>query len=68
MDREIHAIKKNDTYKFTNLPEGKKTFGIKWIYKTNVKGKVQRYKTRLVKKCYKSSENIVLIMEKYLLI
>jgi len=55
MDEEIHAIEKNDTWKLTNLPENKKTIGVKWVYKTkkNAKGEMQRYKARLVAKGYK---------------
>jgi len=60
MDEEIHAIEKNDTWKLTNLLENKKAIGVKWVYKTkkNAKGKVQRYKTRLVAKGYKQREGI----------
>jgi hypothetical protein len=55
MDEEIHAIEKNDTWKLTYLPENKKAIGVKWVYKTkkNAKGKVQRYKARLMAKGYK---------------
>ena len=60
MDEEIHAIKKNDTWKLTNLLENKKAIGVKWVYKTkkNAKGEVQRYKARLVVKGYKQKEGI----------
>jgi hypothetical protein len=55
---EMHAIEKNDTWKLTNLPENKKAIDVKWVYKMkkNAKGKVQRYKARLVIKCYKQRE------------
>ncbi|XP_074378708.1 uncharacterized protein LOC141720258 [Apium graveolens] len=37
MDEEIGAIKKNDTWELTDLPEGYKAIGIKWVYKTKTK-------------------------------
>jgi len=42
MDEEIYVIKKNDTWKLTNLPESKKAIGVKWVYNTkkNAKGEV----------------------------
>lgn len=54
MDAEINAIKKNDTWELTDLPAGKKTIGVKWIYKTklNEKGKMDKYKAQLVAKGY----------------
>jgi hypothetical protein len=60
MDEKIHSIKKNDTWKLTNLPENKKVIDVKWVYKTkkNAKGEVQRYKARLVAKNYKQREDI----------
>jgi hypothetical protein len=33
MEKEIHAIKKNDTWKLSALPPQKKTIGVKWVYK-----------------------------------
>jgi len=34
MDLEIEAINKNGTWESTELPEGGKKVGVKWIYKT----------------------------------
>ena len=31
MDAKIVAIKKNDTWKLSDLPEGHKTIGVKWV-------------------------------------
>ena len=47
MDEEIRSIEKNKTWELTNLPKGRKTIKVKWVYKTkrNVKGEVQRYKS-----------------------
>ena len=54
MDEEIKAIKKNDTWEPATLPIGKKTIGVKWVYKLkkNAKGEVERYKPSLVVKGY----------------
>jgi hypothetical protein len=49
MDEEIHAIKKNDTWKPTHPPENKKAIGVKRVYKT---------KAKLVDKGYKQREGI----------
>ena len=60
MDEEIGAIKKNDTWELTSLPEGHKTIGVKWVYKTetNQEGKVEKHKARLVAKGYKQRHGI----------
>ena len=33
MDEKIKEIKKNDTRELATLPTGKKTIGLKWVYK-----------------------------------
>lgn len=40
MDEEMHSLKENNTFTLTNLPEGKKAVGGRWVYaiKTNVDG------------------------------
>ncbi|MBE2321323.1 hypothetical protein DVA67_035740, partial [Solirubrobacter sp. CPCC 204708] len=60
MDEEIESIEKNKTWELTTLPKGRKTIGVKWVYKTkrNAQGEVQRYKARLVAKGYKQKEGI----------
>ena len=67
MDKEIKAIKKNDTWELETLPNGKKTTRVKWVYKLkkNAKGEVERYKARLVVKGYILNDK-VLIMMRYL--
>ncbi|KAJ9555288.1 hypothetical protein OSB04_009902 [Centaurea solstitialis] len=55
MDKEIEAImKNNNTWVLVDLPKNHKPIGVKWIYKTklNERGKVDRYKARLVVKGY----------------
>jgi hypothetical protein len=39
MDKEMHAIEKNDTWKLTNLPENQKAIGVEWVYKTKKNAK-----------------------------
>ncbi|KAA0033083.1 copia protein [Cucumis melo var. makuwa] len=60
MDEEIKAIKKNDTWELSTLPNGKKAVGVKWVFKIkrNEKGEVERYKARLVAKGYSQRKGI----------
>ncbi|KAL4017192.1 hypothetical protein IC575_024868 [Cucumis melo] len=60
MDEEIKAIKKNDTWELSTLPNGKKAVGVKWVFKIkkNEKGEVKRYKARLVAKGYSQRKGI----------
>lgn len=60
MDAEIHSIEKNDTWELTDLPQGHKTIGVKWVYKTklNEKGDVDKHKARLVAKGYKQEYGV----------
>ncbi|KAL5854905.1 hypothetical protein ACOSQ4_004707 [Xanthoceras sorbifolium] len=60
MDEEIQSIEKNKTWELTNLSKGRKTIGVKWVFKTkrNAKGEIQRYKARLVAKGYKQNEGV----------
>jgi hypothetical protein len=60
MDSEINAIEKNNTWTLTELPEGAKKIGVKWVYKTkyNEHGDVDKYKARLVAKGYSQQHGI----------
>jgi hypothetical protein len=60
MDEEIKAIKMNDTWELSTLPNGKKAVGVKWVFKIkrNEKGEVERYKARLVAKGYSQRKGI----------
>ncbi|KAM9791032.1 uncharacterized protein LOC133165345 [Syngnathus typhle] len=53
MDEEMHSLKENNTFTLTNLPEGKKAVGGRWVYaiKTDVDGS-EKYKARYVAKGY----------------
>ncbi|GKV47061.1 hypothetical protein SLEP1_g53999 [Rubroshorea leprosula] len=55
MDEEIATIERNNSWELTELPKGKKTIGVKWVYKTKLKenGEVDKYKACLVAKGYK---------------
>ncbi|KAJ7943125.1 Retrovirus-related Pol polyprotein from transposon TNT 1-94 [Quillaja saponaria] len=60
MDEEVKAIEKNDTWELTNLPKDRKAIGVKWVYKAkkNAKREVEKYKARLVVKCYAQKQGI----------
>ncbi|KAL5802512.1 hypothetical protein ACOSQ4_030817 [Xanthoceras sorbifolium] len=60
MDAEIQSIEKNNTWELTSLPEGKKSIGVKWVYKTKYKfdGQVDKLKAGLVVKGYKQKPGI----------
>ncbi|KAL4017383.1 hypothetical protein IC575_020935 [Cucumis melo] len=55
MDREIDAIRRNETWELMELPTNKQALGVKWVYRTKLKsdGNVEKYKARLVVKGYK---------------
>jgi hypothetical protein len=50
MEKELESLKSNEAWSLTDLPQGKKIVGSKWVYKkrTGVDGSVIRYKARLV--------------------
>ncbi|WJZ99221.1 hypothetical protein VitviT2T_017686 [Vitis vinifera] len=60
MDLEIEAIERNGTWELTDLPEGVKKIGVKWVFKTklNENGKVDKCKARLVAKGYAQQHGI----------
>ena len=60
MNDEIEAIRKNDTWELTSLPQGQKAIGVKWVFKAkrNAQGEVERYKARLVAKGYSQRQGI----------
>lgn len=60
MDAEIDAIERNGTWELTELPNGQKTIGVKWVYKTKLKenGEIDKHKARLVAKGYKQEFGI----------
>ena len=50
MEREMESLRQNEVWTLTDLPEGKKTVGSRWVFrtKTGLDGTVARYKARLV--------------------
>jgi len=48
MQEKIDSIEKNQTWKLTELPIGKKPIDLKWIYKAKVnpQGAIIRYKAK----------------------
>ncbi|KAL2924831.1 Retrovirus-related Pol polyprotein from transposon TNT 1-94 [Bienertia sinuspersici] len=50
MNEEIEALERNNTWKLTPLPPGKKAIGCKWLYRTkyNADGTLERHKARVV--------------------
>ena len=49
MEEEFAAIRKNETWKIADLPEGHKVIDTKWVYKIKFKpdGSIERLKARL---------------------
>jgi len=60
MNREIQALENNKTWYFTDLPDGKRPIGCKWVFKTkcSVDGTIERHKARLVAKGYSQLEGV----------
>ncbi|KAA0033891.1 integrase [Cucumis melo var. makuwa] len=60
LDQEIDAIRRNETWELMELPTNKRALGVKWVYRTKLKldGNVEKYKARLVVKCYKQKYGV----------
>ncbi|KAK4390694.1 Retrovirus-related Pol polyprotein from transposon RE2 [Sesamum angolense] len=60
MNKELEALKANDTWILTSLPPGKQTIGSRWVFKLklNPDGSVECYKARLVTKGYNQIEGV----------
>ncbi|KAE8672566.1 G patch domain-containing protein TGH [Hibiscus syriacus] len=60
VEEEIKALQKNKTWSLTDLPEGKRAVGCRWIFtvKYHSDGSVERYKARLVAKGFSQSYGI----------
>ena len=60
MHEEILSIEKNDTWELINLLQDHQAIKVKWVYKTktNTRGKIEKYKARLVVKGYKQQYGI----------
>ncbi|XP_073016728.1 uncharacterized protein [Primulina eburnea] len=57
---ELQALECNGTWTIVSLPPGKSVVGCKWVYKAKflADGTLERYKSRLVAKCYTQQEGI----------
>lgn len=60
MDLEIEAIERNKTWELVELPQGAKTIGVKWVYKTklNENEEIDKCKARLVAKGYEQQYGV----------
>lgn len=54
MKSEFDVIEKNKTWVLSDLPEGHKAIGLKWVFKLkrNTNGDIIKHKARLVAKGY----------------
>ncbi|KAE8696688.1 hypothetical protein F3Y22_tig00110652pilonHSYRG00101 [Hibiscus syriacus] len=60
MKDEILALETNKTWSVASLPSRKVLIGCKWVYriKYNAAGTIERYKARLVAKCYSQKKGV----------
>lgn len=60
MNSELLALEQNDTWDITQLPDGKKATGCKWVYKVKLKadGTLERFKARLVARGFNQTKGI----------
>ncbi|CAL0329743.1 unnamed protein product [Lupinus luteus] len=58
--KELDALRSNETWVITSLPNDKKAIGCKWIFKVKYKadGSIERYKARLVAKGFTQTEGV----------
>ncbi|KAK8951630.1 hypothetical protein KSP39_PZI004097 [Platanthera zijinensis] len=54
MEEELNSIRDNNTWEITTLPNGQKSIGLKWVFKTKraPEGNIVKHKARLVAKGY----------------
>lgn len=54
MQQDIDVLEAHNTLEITELPQGNKDIGSKWVYKVKLKldGTIERFKARLVAKGY----------------
>ena len=60
MKDELNSMANNQVWDLVELPEGFRTVGCKWVYKTktDASGNIERYKARLVAKGFLQKEGI----------
>ena len=57
---EIQSIRENQTWTLTNLPQGCKPIGCKWIFKKRLRpnGTIEKYRAKLVAKGFIQSYGV----------
>jgi hypothetical protein len=60
MKEEMNSIKSNEVWDLVELPDGAKSIGCKWVFKTKKDslGNIERYKARLAAKGFTQKEGI----------
>jgi hypothetical protein len=60
MEEELRSMSSNDIWDLVEIPDGAKRVGCKWVYKTKYdsKGKIKRFKARLITKGFTQREGI----------
>ena len=60
MTDELKSMAENKVWDLAELPKGSKTIGCKWVFKTkrDSKGKVERFKARLVANGFTQREGV----------
>ena len=60
MKSELSAIEKNKTWELVKLPQGRKSIGLKWVFKLkrDPKGNILKHNARLVVKGYAQKQGI----------
>ena len=60
MEEELKSMSSNQVWDLIEIPDGIKTVGCKWVYKTKCdsKGKIERFKARLIAKGFTQKEGI----------
>jgi hypothetical protein len=60
MEEELRSMSSYDVWDLVGIPDGAKRVGCKWVYKMKYdsKGKIKRFKTRLIAKDFTQREEI----------
>ncbi|KAJ0898957.1 putative RNA-directed DNA polymerase [Helianthus annuus] len=60
MHKEMEALFRNNTWVLTDLPQGRKDIGCKWVFRVKYKsnGEVERFKARLLAKGFNQREGL----------
>jgi hypothetical protein len=59
METEMSALRENDTFELTTLPQGRKAVGGRWVYAVKLgQTNEEQYKARFVAKGYSQKQDI----------